>query len=641
MSAVAPAQRPMGYRIVDKVLLERIRHGRLRDVGWPDGLRAIVVAAIISGAIGIALVVFSTPLRRALPLGVADTLAFSAPRALVWVVLGLIVFALVLLQTAALHGVWWLRVLGLATTGAVMVTWGFRGLLDPFSTLSSAVTVAAVVLLAVFTLLRSRRVFAWWEFLIVLTLVSTPVCTGLLAIGRHAVGFGFELGPALLTQSMLILGQLALPAAFAAGTAVAEVTTSATVWAGKFAARYARRGLIMTILAALVLVRGGQLAWEMTRLDPLHQDWNVIIPSAMLALVLGVGIWVMLRHWRTRGVGVEVTELPAQMASYALPIGAALMLSVVPVLVVSVLVSVLIVVAPSMVSIDAGALVNTHVTNVTQIVIGVVLIIVGLVRLRQGRPAAAVLLGTTGVVMIALTSRYLTGGALPEMVDLTTFNAVATVVTIGAAVILLIRRRLTSARAAGLCSLLVLSALFAHRDVLDDPISALLGFSGVAFLLFGLVWTLLTGSAAGNGHSVKFPLPTRVLLLLANTVFTIAVLALAALVRDPEVTVNPKDYSDLGDLMLGTTLLITVFVVVLMTIKDTDSRFGAARPRTAPAPIAPHYWPGSPSPGPRRVAPRPGAQVLAPQPAPANQPPSPWPGPSGPGPARPHHWSTR
>lgn len=98
--------------------------------------------------------------------------------------------------------------------------------------------------------------------------------------------------------------------------------------------------------------------------------------------------------------------------------------------------------------------------------------------------------------------------------------------------------------------------------------------------------------------------------------------------------VDPEDFVDRADLMPGTTLLVTVFVAVLMPIKDTDSRIAASRPRTASVPIAPHGWPGSPSqPGARMLPPRPPEVRSHPQP--------PAPSPPGTAPMLPHSWYPR
>ena len=84
----------------------------------------------------------------------------------------------------------------------------------------------------------------------------------------------------------------------------------------------------------------------------------------------------------------------------------------------------------------------------------------------------------------------------------------------------------------------------------------MLGFSGAALVLFGLTWDLLTGSGSwANGDSRRFPRPTRVLLMLTNSVLTMTVLAYAALIRDGSTTIYLDPYAEIGNLILGTALL--------------------------------------------------------------------------------------
>ena len=54
--------------------------------------------------------------------------------------------------------------------------------------------------------------------------------------------------------------------------------------------------------------------------------------------------------------------------------------------------------------------------------------------------------------------------------------------------------------------------------------------------MFGLTWDLLTGSGWGNGDRRRFP-ANHVLLVLADSVLTMTVLAYAALVRDSSTTI--------------------------------------------------------------------------------------------------------
>ena len=151
---------------------------------------------------------------------------------------------------------------------------------------------------------------------------------------------------------------------------------------------------------------------------------------------------------------------------------------------------------------------------------------------RRGRPGRALLLGCIGVMLIALARALVLGDSTAAPIDPDVLNLVATAAVLLALVVTAARRRLTGQRALAFAGILILSALFSSRDFISDPVGFLLGFSGAALLLFGLTWDLLTESGWGNGDSRRFPRPTRVLLVLTNSVLTMTVLAYASLIRD-------------------------------------------------------------------------------------------------------------
>lgn len=155
------------------------------------------------------------------------------------------------------------------------------------------------------------------------------------------------------------------------------------------------------------------------------------------------------------------------------------------------------------------------------------------------------------------------GDRVAGVTDAETLDLLATVLVVVLVAAALVTGRLTPVRAVAASGVLVLLALFAYRNVLGDPLGILLGFPGAAVLLLGLTWDLLTGAGWGNGSSRRFPRPTRVLLILTNSLLTMTVLAYAALVRDSSTTVYLEPYAELGDLVLGTALLAAAVIGVL------------------------------------------------------------------------------
>ncbi len=266
----------------------------------------------------------------------------------------------------------------------------------------------------------------------------------------------------------------------------------------------------------------------------------------------------MLRLTRQRGTRPVVSELGDELGSVGFAIAAALIVLMLPIQVLLAVVQTVSSLNPELMSgefwADPGELVGTLVDPL-RILIGLVLIVLAVRYARRGRPSRALLLGCIGVMLIVLARALVLGDTTAAPIDVDVLNLVATVVVLVALAVTLVRRRLTGQRAVAFAGILILSALFSGRDFVSDPIGVVLGFSGAALVLFGLTWDLLTESGWGNGDSRRFPRPTRVLLVLTNSVLTMTVLAYAALVRDGSTTIYLDPYAEIGNLVFGTALL--------------------------------------------------------------------------------------
>jgi hypothetical protein len=204
----------------------------------------------------------------------------------------------------------------------------------------------------------------------------------------------------------------------------------------------------------------------------------------------------------------------------------------------------------------------TRIVDPSRVLIGVLLLIFAVRAARRGRPGRALVMGCIGIMLVALARQLLFGDRTPAPINPDALNLVASAVVVITIGILLLRRRMTAQRALAFAGLLILSALFAYRDFISDPLGAVLGFSGVALVLFGLTWDLFTGSGWANGHSRRFPRPTRVLLILTNYVLSMTVLGYAALIRDGSTTIYFDPFAQLGDLILGTGLVAAAAVAI-------------------------------------------------------------------------------
>jgi hypothetical protein len=412
-----------------------------------------------------------------------------------------------------------------------------------------------------------------------LVLVSGPVVLGLQSM-RAGRASGFEFAPQALLQTVGTLAYLALPAAISAGVAVAEIAVrAATVTINLLDPPDGRRVLARPllpylILAAVVVLRVAQCAWQLAHLDPVRHGWVAFGPAAVKVILFAGLAAVLLRISRGRSTQPSVSELPEDMGRISLPVSVALIAYVLPVTLLLLGLQIILGLLPDSAvrrwSLDAIPTLG-NLTDPVRLVTGLVLLVLAAVVARRGRARLALLLGCTGVMLITLAQRFLTGGRLPLVQDADALNLIATAVALVLAGWYLVRRRFSRDRAVGLTCMLVLSALFSYRDFVSDPVGALIGYSGAALVLFGLTWDFLTSSDWANRDGKRFSQPTRVLLVLANTLMTVTVLTYGALVRNPDAALNLERFAELGNIVFGTALLAAAFMAAGRAVADNRS----------------------------------------------------------------------
>lgn len=550
------------------VLAEPYREGRLRGRAWPVGLRPIVVIAITGYGLAVAGILFSSVLRESLALSVTvGSVSLSFPRPVLWVVLFLVVLAIALLQTAALHVSWWLASAVTALTVLVMV---FAGALDNESLFSPGrmTTLVGALALLAFTIVRRRRGFRWWEFPVVLTIVGLTFAIATGQAAAQSAPSGIDFGPSVLSLVMSSIGQLAVPAALAAGAAVAELSCSTALWAV---------GVVQRRLPkiALVIGLGVLVAWRIWVLAVAFLEPEGISPLQLLtsfALVAAIaGVWLL--QSRVRGGTTRppsAAQLGEKLGSVATPIAAGLAATLAPIVVALLLLQILFAYGVPLESVvwlqgAVGILSTSTAVGVVRLAVGVALIAISVLWAHRGRRTGPELIGGIGVVTVtvAVAGLFGAGSWLWTSEGLTT---VATLVCFSLLAWYAARRRLTMPRITGLAVALLLAAFFDQRDFVSDPLGALLGFTGVAFVLFGFVWSFLTSGGYANEGSAKFPQPARVLLFLANSVFGVTVLAFTALARNPNASINLGAFADVGDQLFGTGLLAGALLAVLSSV---------------------------------------------------------------------------
>lgn len=560
----------MVSEFADHVLVDPYRDGHLKSRGWPRGVTTIAVIAIIAWVVAVALILFSGPLRESLPLYVATGgVPFSFPRPILWVFFVLLVLAVSLMQAAAIHVTTWLSVLITSLTVLIVL---FLGVSDvELDTVSAGrlATIVTSVLLVAFVVLRRRHRFAWWEFAVVFTILGVGLAVALARSTLRAAELGADAGPLSLSVVMFTVGQLAIPSAIAAGSAVAELATSSALRA----VGVVRRHLPVVALAiglGLVLVWRGWVVVETFLAGEGVSPVQFATSAGLVVVIVGVMFCVA----RLRGTGAKhppsATDLTDKLGSVAQPIGAGLAITFGPFVIGMLLFQVLFAYGAQgewlTTMIDSVQLFShSMVIGVTRLAVGILLLVLALRWATRGKTVVPELLGSIGVVVVTLSAANVFGSGT----WLWTAEALTVIASAVCAVLLvwfLATRTLTTARMTGLAVALLLTALFQERDFVSDPLAALLGFTGVAFVLFGYVWGFLTSGSYANKGSRSYPRPSRILLFFASTLFGVTVLAYSALARNPDAAINLGAFAEVGDEVFGTAILVGALVAVIAGI---------------------------------------------------------------------------
>lgn len=585
MSAVARLVGGLG-RFWRGLITEPIARGRLRDTGWPPGLRPIVVVGTVAFCLAVLIILAAPLIRAASPLTVSvGAIVLSLPRLMLPTIFWLIILSIALMQTAALHTRRRTTVVLTVVASLVLL---FIGALDfgvdaaggMAVTAGKVVSVLAVIALVVLVIVRRRARFAWWEFPVVLTIMGGAMVVALARSAAQSAPFGIDFGPPTASLVISTIGLLAVPAALAAGVAVAEFAIGAATSAVSAVQRplvrardrEGQRGdsapstLPVVLVVAFLLVA----AWRVIELAVgLALGTGSVLDLADLPLSIGVivvvgAIWWLLARAR-RGAPATIDEVMSRLDDVGLPVAAALTITLAPVIILLLSAQVLVawgVDSATLVGIFvvAETLRGSAVFTVVRVVVAVALIALALRAARRGRRGTPELLAAIGVM--ALLS------VLPTLVETPlTWSSEALAVTIALAsivlaIVLALQRRLDARRLALLTVALLLSAAAAWRDVLADPLSALIGASGIALVLFGFVWGFVTDADVTHADSGAYPRASRVLLFLANAVFGVAVLAFGTLARDLAVGIDLDAFAELGDTLLGTALILSAVLAV-------------------------------------------------------------------------------
>ncbi|GAB3822619.1 hypothetical protein GCM10028820_33650 [Tessaracoccus terricola] len=556
---------------VGHVLVAPVRDGQLKPSQWHPMLRILGALTLVAVLAAVAHVIAAEEMRRAGDVVSVGPDIYLPAAAMPMVSAGLFL-AMTLLQTAALHVAVPLRVVALAALAATT-----------FGSLSQTterglvlwVPLGALVALVLFHLVRAGRRFASFEVIVVAVLVFCCTQAGMLD-SDAAFQFGFETRGLVLTAQMQFVWTLAVPALVAAGTALTQVAVTSGEAVGAVASRRLGASALQAAIGVLVLWR----CWVgITDFAGATRDrWLPELFGSLLVLALTVCIAAPF-VLRARRVPDRERAEPGALAdsfggvSYLLAALATLWLVFPNTLhgVRSLLVN-LGRDVPEWIWTVTGITNHPLVPSVSRLVAGGLCLLLAWRWARRGQWLGAVLVaGFIGpqVIFLVLTLRPETPlGFSSEALGLWLLLALLVTVAVVAA-----SRDSSPRRLGALLSAAAILTLHDFRHALENPLAALIGFSALASVLFGITWRVLTDGEFTHGDSRAMPQGTRVLLYLANIAFVTTVVMFSALTRDATGFFDLSTWEELGDEVFAYPLYFTAVLVALF-IAAFDPRRG-------------------------------------------------------------------
>lgn len=547
--------------VLQRVFVLPVAEGRLVDRGWTAGLRAVVWVAL-AGFVGLTLLTLLAPVvRSATPLAVQSSGA-TFPRLVLPVLVTAVSGTLALVATAALRLRWWAQVATFLVLAGILL-WA------PLLT-GSLVGLAGVLLtmvgFLVLLLVRRRKPFRAWEFVVLLMVIGTTLGGVLLAANPGAdTAVDLQLTH-FLTWYLPMFG-LATPIAILAGVAMAEITIATVTWSVSSVIRSLRgrrreeparfaRGRRVVVWTVLVGVTGFLLVREILAFPDADAAGQTLRGMGMFGLVLLLLVPVLWRGERRFGLRADADDVIDAWSGASVPVG---LLVALPFL-YAVLVQLVGAFGLASVAIALSRLGGSY-QAVGLLLLGAV-VLYGLAwrRATAGQtPVAIAYAAVAAVLVLSSVASWLDIAA--SLSGLRAGGWCAAVVTL---VVLVVRRRLTAERAVALAVVLVVAGVFDFRKFIYEPLTFVVGLAGLSFgLVIGLLWRLLTDNGWTHTDSPGFPRASRVMLALANLLFGALAIAVVAL-GGGTLALDLEQFESIGDQLVGSGLWAGVTAAALV-----------------------------------------------------------------------------
>lgn len=511
-----------------------LREGMMSTRGLPRTLRALVWAGFGLLGVMVGALMFNDLWRALSPLIALEHISSSTvgrgallPLALLPATLFLIALSWSFMLAGVLHGHPALRVVALLLYLPIALQWVGVGASSLAGDITPALVglAAALAVPALFVARWRASARPGLEFAVLLALVTTALAIGqarALALWRST-----EMPLAVATMELTVgqLQALVMPMLFLLGIDIAGFTRQSAGWAVQIVSRRLPGWALWLALAPALGLRLWSVALEAGELAR-HPDDVRMYAGALLGLLCIAGAWraLLCVAPAAEAAADDVTKA-AERWALPLIIGYHSIALIAPIPALAVLAvaglsgsaAVTLAGGQAIGGFNAVAAIDAwHLGLYTAAAVGAVWLA------RRGRLPAALYLGAFGAYnlwmklaqpgwpLAALAQR----GSAPE--DL--WLVAALVLT---AAVWGMQHKLTPERAGRLLFLTLITGLLRQTDFIENPFSPFLGFAGIGFIAFGLVWDALTRGAWANQGTKGLPRSGRVLLYLGYMLLTV------------------------------------------------------------------------------------------------------------------------
>jgi len=535
--------------------VEPVRVGRPRPRSWPVGLGTVGVGSAMVFGLLVLATLGSGWLRQTDRLLQSHASSQAVPATSVPLLLAAVVLSFALAATAGLHAPWWLRISLLALTAEGVLFFAVFGFAAVWPTV---LAVGGTVGLVVFTIVRSFRGYAWWEFVVVCLLLMLAMFGPWMVPGTF--DFGVDNRLTAIEGAMNTLQPLILPAVLVAASAPAQIVVTA---AQATADRPVSAGLFRAGLVAALLALSATAVWIVTsgKANP------TALLAAIVLLVPVVVLIVVLVRRASASAPPRPEAYPPAWADWLYPLAAGMSIIMVALFVLAVVQSASALFGAPELGAALALGWNMIMENQAGIwwrgIVGAVALVLAWRFSARQRLTEAVLFGTFSVVALLDVV-----GLVPGLDQIHQRSAEFTGVLVAAAAlvvacVMLARRRFSPSRAVGLMTVLLLAVLYPQRAVLSDPLSTALQLAPAAMLVFGIAWRVFTEAQVTWTGSAKYPQSTRILLFLANILLATTGIAWVTLTRGTGTTADLSSWAFVGDSYLGEPLFYAGLVAGL------------------------------------------------------------------------------